>query len=167
MILASEVEVGIMRKIREFPAHLGTTFLHTEKLLWIAAPHHPLARQKTIPIEKLQGMVFINREKGTRTREQVEQWLQQYRLAGMTAIDVGHIEAVKKAVEEGVGISIVPEIAVKRELDANLVTALEIEGFDLQADNYQVHFNHRQLSKATQAFLYVLKKLAQFPHRVE
>ena len=164
MILASEVEVGIIRKIRDFPTHLSTTFLHTEKLLWIAAPHHPLVQQKPISLDQLQGTVFINREAGTRTREQVDQWLQKHRLTSMTPIDVGHIEAVKKAVEEGVGISIVPEIAVRRELHAKLVTAFEIEGFDLQADYYLVYFNDRQLSKATQAFLYILKKLTQFPH---
>ncbi len=164
MVLESKVEVGIMRKIKEFPSHLMATFLHSEKLLCIAAPHHPLAQQKTVSIHDLQGMLFINREAGTRTRKQIEQWLLDQRLTTLNSIDVGHIEAVKKAIEEGLGISIVQEIAVRRELQANLIKSLDIQGFDLQADYYLVHFNDRKLSNATQAFLYTLKKLKDSDH---
>ncbi len=158
MILESKVEVGIMRTVEHFPPSLRATFLHGEKLLCIAAPHHPLAQKQTLDIQDLQGMLFINREAGTRTRKQVEQWLFDQHLTTLNSIDVGHIEAVKKAVEAGLGVSIVPEISVRRELDAKLVTALNIEGFDLQADYYLVHFDNRKISTATQAFLYALKK---------
>ncbi|PIE35587.1 hypothetical protein CSA56_03655 [candidate division KSB3 bacterium] len=159
MVLESKVELGIMRKVEEFPSSLMSTFLHGEKLLCIASPHHQLAHKKSIPIHSLQGLLFINREAGTRTRKQIEQWLLEQHLTTINSIDVGHIEAVKKAVEEGLGISIVPEVAVKRELEANLVTSLDIENFHLQADYYLVHFSNRRLSNAVQAFLYALKRL--------
>lgn len=161
MVLASKVEVGIMRKIKDFPVHLTATFLLSEKLLCIAAPHHPLAQKKVISIDDLQGTQFINREAGTRTRDQIGQWMLDHHITHLTTIDVGHIEAVKKAVEEGVGISIVPEIAVKRELKAKLLKTLNIKGFDLYADYYLVHFDDRTLSNSTQAFLHMLKKSQQ------
>jgi DNA-binding transcriptional LysR family regulator len=159
MLLESKIEIAIIRKIQKFPAHLSATFLRTERLLCIAAPHHPLAQPKPLSIADLQGGLFINREAGTRTRVQIDQWLYDHQLTNFSSIDMGHIEAVKKAVEEGLGISIVPEVAVRRELEANLIKSLDIEGFDLYADYYLVHFNDRNLSKATQAFLYMLKKL--------
>lgn len=158
MVLASKVEVGIMRKIKEFPSHLTAVFLHSEKLLCIAAPHHPLAQQKTVSIHDLHGALFINREAGTRTRVQIEQWMRDHHITHLTTIDVGHIEAVKKAVEEGVGISIVPEVTVRREIAAGLLTSLNISDFDLKADYYIVHFNDRKISKVAQIFLYVLEK---------
>jgi DNA-binding transcriptional LysR family regulator len=158
MLLESKIELGIMRKIGEFPSSLAASFLHSEKLLCIASPQHALAQKETLPIHDLQGMLFVNREAGTRTRTQIERWLQEQRLTTINTIDVGHIEAVKKAVEEGLGISIVPEIAVRRELEAKLVTSLAIEGFALQADYYLVHFNQRKLSNAAQAFLHALRK---------
>ncbi len=159
MLLESKVELGIILKSEDLPSSLSTTFLHAEKLLCIAAPHHPLAQKATVSMHDLQGMLFINREAGTSTRAQIERWLLEQRLTTINTIDVGHIEAVKKAVEEGLGISIVPEIAVRRELEAHLVTSLDIKGFQLQAEYYLVHFNARKLSNAAQAFLYALKRL--------
>ena len=158
MILESKVEIGIMRKVDEFPSSLTATFLHSERLLCIASPQHTLAQKNSLSIHDLQGMLLVNREAGTRTRTQIERWLLEQRLTTINTIDVGHIEAVKKAVEEGLGISIVPEIAVRRELEANLVTSLAIEGFTLQADYYLVHFNNRKLSNAAQAFIHALRK---------
>ena len=158
MLLESKVELGIIRQVDELPPSLTATFLHAEKLLCIASPRHPLAQRERLSVSELQGMLFINREAGTRTRAQIERWLLDQRLTTINTIDVGHIEAVKKAVEEGMGISIVPEIAIKRELEANLVTALDIEGFQLHADYYLVHFNNRKLSNAVQAFLHTLRR---------
>ncbi|MDY0091607.1 MAG: LysR family transcriptional regulator [Candidatus Vecturithrix sp.] len=157
MVLASEVEIGIIRKIQEFPQHLTATLFHREQLLWIAAPHHPLTQKENVSLEDLRGMLFIHREAGTRTRVQIEQWLREHQVAQLVSIEVGHIEAVKKAVEEGLGISIVPEIVVKRELQTNLVKTIEIAQFDLSAEYYLVHLNDRNLSNATQAFLHALK----------
>lgn len=160
-VLASEVEIGIIRKIRDFPAHLTATRLHSERLVWIAAPRHPLTGQQVVSLHELRDMPFINREAGTRTRDQIEQWMQKQQMHFLPTIDVGHIEAVKKAVEEGVGISIVPEIAVKRERHDGLLRVLNVEGFDLYADYYLVYVHDRTLSKTTQAFLHMLHKPLQ------
>lgn len=157
-VLASEVEIGIVRKIRDFPPHLAATRLHSERLVWIAAPQHPLSGQKVVSLHELRDIPFINREAGTRTRDQIEQWMQEQQINFLPTIDVGHIEAVKKAVEEGVGLSIVPEIAVQRELRAGLLKTLPIEGFELCADYYLIHVHDRTLSKTAQAFLHMLKK---------
>ena len=157
-VLASEVEVGIARKIRDFPSHLTVTLLHSERLLWIAAPHHPLIEKQVVSVDVLQHIPFINREAGTRTRNQIEEWMHAHHMSFLPTIDVGHIEAVKKAVEEGVGISVVPEIAVKRELQAGLLKNFTLEGFDLYADYYLIYMNDRTLSNATQAFLHMVKR---------
>jgi DNA-binding transcriptional LysR family regulator len=161
-VLASEVEIGIVRKIRQFPSHITATFLHSERLVWIAAPNHPLPANTTLSLDNIRDIPFINRENGTRTRVQIEQWMHDHAMQRLSTIDVGHIEAVKKAVEQEVGLSIVPEIAVKRELEAGQLKTLTIDGFNLLADYYLIALHERTLSNTVQAFIHVLRKPGTF-----
>ncbi len=156
-VLTSEVEIGIARKIHEFPPHIAATFLRSERLIWIASPRHPLPANTVLTFADVRDIPFINREPGTCTREQIKHWMEEHAMH-LPTLDVGHIEAVKKAVEEGIGVSIVPEIAVTRELQAGQLKALSVEDFELQADYYLIHVQDRTLSNTTQAFLHTLKK---------
>ena len=160
-VLTSEVEIGIVRKIDTFPAHVAATFLHSEPLIWIAAPHHALPANRALSLDEVRDIPFINRETGTRTRNQIEQWMRDHAMSRLSTLDVGHIEAVKKAVEEGVGLSIVPKIAVKRELQAGLLKALTVDGFNLCADYYLIALHERTLSNTVQAFIHTVKNPKQ------
>lgn len=92
--------------------------LISDELLVIVSPHHPWAKKKEIPITDLTKEPFIFREAGSGTRQIIEKFLARH---GITPHDMkisvvlGSTEAIKDAVESGLGISIISRWAARKE----------------------------------------------------
>jgi DNA-binding transcriptional LysR family regulator len=92
--------------------------LISDELLVIVPPHHPWAKKKEISITDLTKESFIFREAGSGTRQIIEKFLARH---GITPHDMkisvvlGSTEAIKDAVESGLGISIISRWAARKE----------------------------------------------------
>jgi len=92
--------------------------LISDELLVIVSPRHPWAKKKDIPIIDLTKESFIFREAGSGTRQIIEKFLARH---GITPHDMkisvvlGSTEAIKDAVESGLGISIISRWAARKE----------------------------------------------------
>lgn len=90
----------------------------SDKLVAILPNKHPLARKSTVVLSELLVYPFICREEGSGTREVIEDYVCQAEGCknGLNiAMELGSPEAVKGAVEAGMGISIVSEASVAKE----------------------------------------------------
>jgi len=72
------------------------------------------------------------------------------------AIELENVEAAKRIVEEGYGITIIPETAVRREIEAGQLNRVNLEGFDLSIDLNLIFVKGKVLSKAAVTFLKIL-----------
>lgn len=72
-------------------------------------------------------------------------------------IDLGHPEAVKRAVMEGLGVSVLFRSAVANELEAGTLREIEIEGVDLALDVYIVHRDGKQFAPAHEELLELVR----------
>ena len=92
--------------------------LLADELLLIVSPEHPWAKKKEVSISELAREPFIVREPGSGTRQMIEKFLARH---GITLHDLkisailGSTEAIKDAVENGLGISIISRWAVRKE----------------------------------------------------
>ncbi|HJV65998.1 MAG TPA: LysR substrate-binding domain-containing protein [Geomonas sp.] len=113
---SGECDLGLI----EGPAHLSTltvTPWKRDELVVIAGQGHPLAESKTIAEAALEETRWIMREKGSGTREIFEAAMQRLGAGYTIAMELGHTEAIKKAVEAGLGVGCLSRMAVQRELD--------------------------------------------------
>jgi DNA-binding transcriptional LysR family regulator len=127
--------------------------VHQEKLIMVASPRHRLAGRK-ISLDDIAGTPFIWREKGTQTRKLIEKWFDsqpRYRYP-LEAIELENMEAAKRMVEEGYGITVFPEAAVKREISAGLLKRLNLEGLPLVNSYYLLFLKGKKPSRAVEAF---------------
>jgi len=92
--------------------------LISDELLVIVSPNHPWAKKKEISISDLTEEPFIFREAGSGTRQIIEKFLARH---GVTPHDMrisvilGSTEAIKDAVESGLGVSIISRWAARKE----------------------------------------------------
>ncbi|GAA3858472.1 LysR family transcriptional regulator [Saccharothrix violaceirubra] len=96
---------------------LETTVLCPEPLVMVAGPTHALTRRSVITEDELRGSTLIRAENGASYYEQFEQALglgETETRAPVLALD--SIDAAKRAVASGLGISLVPEVTVAAEL---------------------------------------------------
>ena len=103
---------------------------HTDELVAIAAPGHPLAALERVPADALVEHPFVQREGGSGTRSVVRRWLEE-RTLSEEALDapfeLGSTEAIKGAVQAGVGVSIVSRATIVNELELGRLVARPLE----------------------------------------
>lgn len=131
-------------------------------LVVIAPPHHPLAGEEGIPFSRLEGEPMLAREVGSGTRNAMEELFHEHGLELKPAMEMNKNEAIKQAVEVGLGLGVVSLHTVERELAAGRLITLDVEGFPILRHWYLVHRQGKRLSPAAQAFRdYVLKEGAR------
>ena len=101
-----------------------------DKLVVIVPNNHPLASQPVVKVEQLLEYPFICREEGSGTREVIEDYVNHGygRKDGLNvAMELGRPEAVKGAVEAGMGISIVSEATIAKEKKLRTLVAIDLD----------------------------------------
>ncbi|MBA4372217.1 MAG: LysR family transcriptional regulator [Thermodesulfovibrio sp.] len=101
-----------------------------DELLLVVPAHHPWAKKKDIPISELTKEPFIFREGGSGTRQMIEMFLSKYGISPnnmKVAMVLGSTEAIKEAVENGLGVSILSRWAVRKELKYGTLQLLRIK----------------------------------------
>lgn len=124
----------------------------------VAPPDHPLAGQKNIPLERIAEERFISREPGSGTRAARERLFRQHGLQITSYMELGSSEAIKQAVMAGLGISALSLHNLRLELEAGLITILDVEHFPIKRAWYAVHLKGKKLSTTTRMFLDFLLK---------
>ncbi len=139
---------------------LVITPLWEEELVLIVSSSHEFARLKSVPLSKLNGQPFILREKGSGTRELVEEKLNKEQVSVNAVMELGSHEAIKRAVEVGLGISIIPTCAVKREVDAGPLKIIRLTKKKIFLKYYMIYHKDKYLSHTIQAFIKMASELS-------
>lgn len=121
-------------------------------LVVIAPLKHPLADQKNIPLDRLADEDFVAREPGSGTRSATEAFFQAHGLSLRAAMEMNKNEAIKQAVEAGLGLGVVSRHTVTLELAARRLTTLDVEGFPIRRQWHLVHRQNKHFSLAASAF---------------
>lgn len=165
MVLDREVDLGIAGMAKKRP-ELNSVFIHREQLLFVSSPKNPLTAKKKVLLGDLDRIPFIWRERGTQTLTLVKRWFNE-KAGGVfphQTLSLANMEAAKRIVEEGYGVTIIPASAAKREIDAGLLKQLDVEGFALTVDYGLFYTKGKLFSGAAEAFLANLREIGIFSH---
>lgn len=121
-------------------------------LVVIAPVNHPLARQKNIPLARLQNETFLIREQGSGTRIAMERFFAQRGVKFTAGMEMSSNEAIKQAVQAGLGLGIVSIHTVALELEMKRLAVLDVDAFPIMRHWYVVHRANKRLSGVAQAF---------------
>jgi DNA-binding transcriptional LysR family regulator len=121
-------------------------------LVILAAPDHPLAGQKDIPLAQLAKEPWLVREEGSGTRAAVERLFAEEGLEFRPRMALGSNEAVKQAILSGLGIAVMSTQALVLNAPDQFAI-LHAKGFPICRQWYAVYPSGRQLSTVSQAFL--------------
>jgi DNA-binding transcriptional LysR family regulator len=132
-----------------------------EELVIIVSPSHEFASQKAIKLSKLNGQYFILREKGSGTREEVEGKLKMENVVVKVIMELGSNEAIKRAVEAGLGISIISANVVEREVDAGLLKMVRLSPKKIKRNFYIIYHRDKYLSSIIRSFLQMTSEFSR------
>jgi DNA-binding transcriptional LysR family regulator len=126
-ILAGEVDVAFVSLPVDVRG-IKTERLSEDQLVAIASPRHKLAKQRTISAYTLAGERLILGERGGNTRRLIDQFFAQAGVSLRVAMELSRQQAIKRMVEEDMGVGIVPLQSVKEEVDKGRLIRWWIEG---------------------------------------
>jgi DNA-binding transcriptional LysR family regulator len=89
-----------------------------EELLLVTAPNHPFSRQRRIGLEDLTGQPFVLFETGSNTRRVIDAFFLRAKVEPKVVMDTENVEIIKAMVRAGLGISILPYLAIAREVQS-------------------------------------------------
>jgi LysR family transcriptional regulator, low CO2-responsive transcriptional regulator len=130
-------------------------------LVVIAQKTHPLAQEKNIPISKLQNEPFIMRERGSGTRDAVEQLLTKHGVTVKVRLELGGNEAIKQAIGVGLGISVLSRHTFTPEAALSGLTILDVQHFPIERHWYIIYPDNKQLSVVASTFFDFLQQESQ------
>lgn len=148
----TDKDLAIMGRPPE-PSDLVAHPFMENPLVVIAAPSHPLAQASNIPLARLNQETFISREIGSGTRIAVERFFEEAGTRLTTAMEMSSNEAIKQAVQAGLGLGVLSVHTLEMELALNRLAVLDVQGFPILRHWYAVHREGKRFSAVAQAFL--------------
>jgi DNA-binding transcriptional LysR family regulator len=147
----NEVDLAIMGQTPEGMEAVAEPFARHPHVV-IAAPRHPLAKKRRIPLARLAEETFLIREPGSGTRGLLERLFAEHRLPLNVSMEMASNETIKQAVQAGMGISLLSLHTIELELKMRRLVVLDVQGLPLVRDWHVVHLAAKRLSPVAQAF---------------
>ena len=124
-----------------------------DRIVAFVAPDDPLLREAPVAPLALCGRQFVMREAGSATRALAERCLGETSCGPGHVIELGSNEAVKRAVEAGLGIGLLSTHTIEAERLAGLFVDLPIAGWECERSFWLIRRRDRVLTRAEEAFL--------------
>ncbi|MGB8168809.1 MAG: LysR family transcriptional regulator [Chthoniobacteraceae bacterium] len=157
LVLDGEVDLGLVAYPTKRTGLIVEIF-SKDQLVLICHPSHPLAREKSIGLDRLNGEKFIAFEPDVPTRKVIDRHLRDRGVLIEHAMEFDNIETVKRAVEVESGVSIVPANTVRQEVANGLLASVAIEDPDMVRPLGVITKRNRARSPAQKEFVASLRE---------
>jgi DNA-binding transcriptional LysR family regulator len=132
----------------------------TEPMVLVCHPEHPLAGKPSIALKELHGEAVVAFQTGLAIRDEIDRVLALDDVTVKVALEFDNIETIKRAVEIGSGVSLLPEPTVERELSAGTLVKVQLTGRPLVRPLGIIHRRDRELSDTARRFVQLLQSRA-------
>ena len=155
-ILAREVELGVI-SFTPNDAALRSIPVLTDGLTLVVSPNHPFAGRKEVSIKELGSETFIAHNAPSPYRKKVIDAFEKYKTRLIIGVELPSLEAIKRLVEKGTGIALVPKLTAQSEIEAGRLASLNVKELKLDRKLNIIYRKNSELSHAAQAFLKLAK----------
>jgi DNA-binding transcriptional LysR family regulator len=156
-ILGREFEIGVV-SYKPSDSAIASVPVMTDELALIVAPDHPLANKTVVSVRELGAESFIAHNVASPYREKVVRTFEKYKTPLNISTEMPTLEAIKRFVEQGMGVALVPRLTAQSEIARGQVVALTVKEMRLERSIHLIYRKGATLSHAAKAFLRVAKE---------
>lgn len=159
-ITAREVELGVISftpnddSIRAVP-------VMDDELVFVVSPSHEFASRQEVSVKELGDQIFVAHNAPSPYRRRVIEAFEKHKTKLNIAIELPSLEAIKRMVERGVGVALVPRLSANAEIASGRLKALSVIGLKLERKLNIVYRRNSELSHAAKEFLAVARELGR------
>ncbi|QEY15054.1 LysR family transcriptional regulator [Cellvibrio sp. KY-GH-1] len=151
-IAGYELDLGLIEGSCHHPELIAEPWMDDD-LAVFCAPEHELAHKQNIVIEDLVNATWILREQGSGTRETFDHAMRHYASALKVRLELEHTEAIKRAVESGLGIGCISRLALRDAFRRGSLIEIKTPMLDLRRQFLLVWHKNRYQTPAITSFL--------------
>jgi len=155
-VLGRGVEIGII-SFKPNEAGISSIPVAMDELALIVAPSHPLAGQTTVSVHELGAESFIAHNVSSPYRDRVVRTFEKYRTPLNISMEMPTLEAIKRLVEQEMGVALVPRLTAQLEISRKQLAAVTVREMRLERRLYLIYRRGASLSHAARAFLRVAR----------
>ncbi len=162
MTLQDEAQVGLVRAV--YHPDIETKGLIEDELVLVANANHELVGQGSVTVEQLGDHPFIFFDRNSSYYSLAQGIFRQHGVVPRTQMELDSMEATKKMVEEGLGIAMLPRVALERELKERILRVVQIE--DMPNPTRQIALisrRSRPMGPVAQAFVDIVTEIYSDP----
>ncbi|MEN0106048.1 MAG: LysR family transcriptional regulator [Pseudomonas sp.] len=153
-----EIDLGLIEGDCQHPDIEVQPWVEDE-LVVFCAPQHPLAANGSATLLELTQEAWILREQGSGTRLTFDQAMRHHPTALNIRLELEHTEAIKRAVESGLGIGCISRLALRDAFRRGSLVPVETPELDLTRQFYFIWHKQKYQTSAMREFLEQCRRL--------
>ncbi|MGH9840865.1 MAG: LysR family transcriptional regulator [Blastocatellia bacterium] len=165
-ILNGAADVGFASLAVSSP-NLQVTKLFEDELALVVSSEHRLAKKRAATVSDIQGEKLILFERGASIRRATDLFFDQIGMRPDLALESNDTYFIKRMVERGVGISLLPVWSVRDEVKTGKLFQLQITGHRLRRSVAMVSLGRFQPSPTRAFIAYILRHKAKIQAMAE
>jgi DNA-binding transcriptional LysR family regulator len=154
-LVEGKIDLGVVAYPAKRSQIVTIAFRHDELVL-VVPPDDPLAKLNRVGVAQLAGQRFVGYERDIATRKASDRILREHGVKANYTMEFDNIETIKRAVEIGQGIAIVPRSTVELKTARNSLKVLEFNEGPFTRPLAIIYKRGRELSPAVRKFIDVL-----------
>ena len=150
------IDLGIVAFPQRRP---GVTIIpfREDRLVLVCPPQHPLAQRRQVSVKKLAGEALVGFERDIPTRRETDRVLRRHGVDPRYVMELDNAEIMKRVVEIGLGLAILPEPCVRPEVKGGSLAAVQLSDEVLLRPLGILHRTGKHFSPAAEKFIECLQ----------
>src|SRR3989475_2935253 len=155
-ILERHVEIGVV-SFKPNEQSIKSVPVTSDELALIVPSNHPLAAKRVVSVRELGAESFIAHNVPSPYRERVIKTFEKYRTPLNISMEMPTLEAIKRMVENRMGVALVPRLTAQTEISQQSLAAITVKEMRLERRLHLIYRRGATLSHAAKAFLRVAR----------
>jgi len=156
-VLTYRLDLGAVSYLPRDPK-LSAVEIFRDELTFVVPPGHRLARRRWVDITELGEETFIAHIVDSPFRARVIQLFEKHRTTLHRDVEMPTIESIKRFVQMGMGVAIVPRMCVRWEVEKKLLAEVRIRQMKMPRSLYLISRRGARLSHAAEGLLRLLRR---------
>src|SRR3954468_8658799 len=155
-IIGRDVELGLV-SFKPTDASIKALPVAVDEIALVVAPDHPLAAKQVVSVRELGAESFIAHNVPSPYRDRVIKTFEKHRTPLNISLEMPTLESIKRLVEQGLGVALIPRLAAQIEIERKQLAGLSVREMKFERRLHLIYRKGATLSHAAKAFLRVAR----------
>jgi DNA-binding transcriptional LysR family regulator len=155
-VMDRQVDVGFVKEAPSFH-ELQSVEVHSDEMVCIASPKHPLASRPRVSLKDVSGEQFILHHLCSATADRILRLFEQNSTRCRVVAELWSFENIKEFVRQEVGLAIVPGVTVREELRNGSLVRLELRELAMPRRTLMIYRDAGYMSEAARELIGIVR----------